>query len=198
MTGDYYLGVENKKQVDFYIIKGIAEELLDYLGYGNRYSFVIKENQMPNEVHPGQSALISVNNDIVGLIGRVHPLLVKEAVYVLEIDLDKLLSKKVGKMKYKEISKFPSIKKDLAVVVNKNITSEEIQDIIKKAGGSTLSKIEVFDVYTGKGIEENKKSIAYSLTFEKMDRTLTDEEINESLNKIIEMLNKKLNAELRK
>ncbi len=198
MTGDYYLGVENKKQVDFYIIKGIAEELLDYLGYGNRYSFVIKENQMPNEVHPGQSALISVNNDIVGLIGRVHPLLVKEAVYVLEIDLDKLLGKKVGKMKYKEISKFPSIKKDLAVVVNKNITSEEIQDIIKKAGGSTLSKIEVFDVYTGKGIEENKKSIAYSLTFEKMDRTLTDEEINESLNKIIEMLNKKLNAELRK
>ena len=198
MTGDYYLGVENKKQVDFYIIKGIAEELLDYLGYGNRYSFVIKENQMPNEVHPGQSALISVNNDIVGLIGRVHPLLVKEAIYVLEIDLDKLLSKKVGKMRYKEISKFPSIKKDLAVVVNKNITSEEIQDIIKKAGGSTLSKIEVFDVYTGKGIEENKKSIAYSLTFEKMDRTLTDEEINESLNKIIEMLNKKLNAELRK
>ena len=198
MTGDYYLGVENKKQVDFYIIKGIAEELLDYLGYGNRYSFVIKENQMPNEVHPGQSALISVNNDIVGLIGRVHPLLVREAVYVLEIDLDKLLGKKVGKMKYKEISKFPSIKKDLAVVVNKNITSEEIQDIIKKAGGSTLSKIEVFDVYTGKGIEENKKSIACSLTFEKMDRTLTDEEINESLNKIIEMLNKKLNAELRK
>ena len=198
MTGDYYLGVENKKQVDFYIIKGIAEELLDYLGYGNRYSFVIKENQMPNEVHPGQSTLISVNNDIVGLIGRVHPLLVKEAVYVLEIDLDKLLGKKVGKMKYKEISKFPSIKKDLAVVVNKNITSEEIQDIIKKAGGSTLSKIQVFDVYTGKGIEENKKSIAYSLTFEKMDRTLTDEEINESLNKIIEMLNKKLNAELRK
>ena len=198
MIGDFYLGVENKKQVDFYVIKGIVEELLDYLGYGNRYSFVIKEDKMPEEVHPGQAALISVNNDIVGIIGRVHPLLEKDSVYVFEIDLDKLLDKKVGKMKYKEISKFPSVKKDLAVVVDKDITSEEIATVIKKAGGSTLNKIEVFDVYTGKGIDEDKKSIAYSLTFEKMDRTLTDEEINESIAKIVEMLNKKMGATLRK
>ena len=198
MIGDFYLGVENKKQVDFYVIKGIVEELLDYLGYGNRYSFVIKEDKMPEEVHPGQAALISVNNDIVGLIGRVHPSLEKDSVYVFEIDLDKLLDKKVGKMKYKEISKFPSVKKDLAVVVDKDITSEEIATVIKKAGGSTLNKIEVFDVYTGKGIDEDKKSIAYSLTFEKMDRTLTDEEINESIAKIVEMLNKKMGATLRK
>ena len=198
MTGDFYLGIDNKKEVDFYIIKGIAEELLDYLGYGNRYSFVVKENELPDEVHPGQAALISVNNDIVGLIGRVHPTLEKEAVYVLEIDLDKLLDKKVGKMKYKEISKFPSVKKDLAIVVDKEVTSAEVGALIKKAGGSLLTKIDIFDVYTGKGIDENKKSIAYSLTFEKMDRTLTDEEINVSIEKIIEMLNKKLNAELRK
>ena len=198
MIGDFYLGVDNKKQVDFYVIKGIVEELLDYLGYGNRYSFVIKEDKMPEEVHPGQAALISVNNDIVGLIGRVHPSLEKDSVYVFEIDLDKLLDKKVGKMKYKEISKFPSVKKDLAVVVDKDITSEEIATVIKKAGGSTLNKIEVFDVYTGKGIDEDKKSIAYSLTFEKMDRTLTDEEINESIAKIVEMLNKKMGATLRK
>ena len=93
-------------------------------------------------------------------------------------------------MKYKEVSKFPTVNKDLAVVVDKDVTSEEIAMVIKKAGGSSLSKIDVFDVYTGKGIEDNKKSIAYSLTFEKMDRTLTDEEINESLGKIIEMLEK--------
>ena len=198
MTGDFYLGVNNKKQVDFYVIKGIVEETLDFLGYTGRYSFIVRENQMPDEVHPGQSALISVNNDIVGLIGRVHPSLVKEAVYIFEIDLDKLLDKKVGKMKYKEYSKFPSVKKDLAVVVDKNTTSGEIATLIKKSGGSSLANIEVFDVYAGKGIEENKKSIAYSLTFEKMDRTLTDEEINESLSKIIDMLEKKLGAELRK
>ena len=197
ISGDFYLGVDNKKQADFYILKGLAEELLDYLGYANRYSFVIKEDKMPEELHPGQSALISVNNDVVGIIGRVHPNLEKDNVFVFEIDLDKLLDKKVGKMKYKEFSKFPSIKKDLAVVVDKEITSEQIGTWIKKAAGSSLSNIDVFDVYTGKGIEENKKSIAYSLTFEKMDRTLTDEEINESLEKIVEVLEKKLGATLR-
>lgn len=197
ISGDFYLGVDNKKQADFYILKGLAEELLDYLGYANRYSFVIKEDKMPEELHPGQSALISVNNDIVGIIGRVHPNLEKDNVFVFEIDLDKLLDKKVGKMKYKEFSKFPSIKKDLAVVVDKDVTSEQIGTWIKKAAGSSLSNIDVFDVYTGKGIEENKKSIAYSLTFEKMDRTLTDEEINESLEKVVEVLEKKLGATLR-
>ena len=198
MSGEFYLGVDSKKKVDFYIIKGIAEELLDYLGYNGRYSFIVKEDKMPDEVHPGQSALISVNNDIVGLIGKVHPSLEKDDVYVMEIDLDKLLDKKVGKMKYKEISKFPSVKKDLAVVVDKEVTSNEIATLIKKAAGSSLSNIDVFDVYTGKGIEENKKSIAYSLTFEKNDRTLTDEEVNEALTKVIEMLEKKLGASLRK
>ena len=197
-TGEFYLGVGAKKQVDFYILKGITEEIMDYLGYAGRYSLVIKENQMPEELHPGQSALISVNNDIIGIIGRIHPLLAKEAVYVMEIDLDKLLDKKVGKMKYKEISRFPSVKKDLAVVVDKKVLSADVATLIKKAGGSSLTKIELFDVYTGKGIEENKKSIAYSLTFEKMDRTLTDDEINEILNKIIEILEKKIGAELRK
>ena len=197
ISGDFYLGVDNKKQADFYILKGLAEELLDYLGYADRYSFVIKEDKMPEELHPGQSALISVNNDIVGIIGRVHPTLEKDNVFVFEIDLDKLLDKKVGKMKYKEFSKFPSIKKDLAVVVDKDVTSEQIGTWIKKAAGSSLSNIDVFDVYTGKGIEENKKSIAYSLTFEKMDRTLTDEEINESLEKVVEVLEKKLGATLR-
>ena len=197
ISGDFYLGVDNKKQADFYILKGLAEELLDYLGYANRHSFVIKEDKMPEELHPGQSALISVNNDVVGIIGRVHPNLEKDNVFVFEIDLDKLLDKKVGKMKYKEFSKFPSIKKDLAVVVDKDVTSEQIGTWIKKAAGSSLSNIDVFDVYTGKGIEENKKSIAYSLTFEKMDRTLTDEEINESLEKVVEVLEKKLGATLR-
>ena len=189
MTGNYYCGINNNKQVDFYIIKGIAEELLDFLGYGGRYSFIVKEN-MPKELHPGQSALISVNNDIVGVIGKVHPQIAKEAVYVMEINLDKLLSKKTGKMKYKEISKYPTVKKDIAILADKNIEASQIAMQIKKAAGSLLISSEVFDLYTGKGIPEGKKSLAYSLTFGSNDRTLTDEEINEILNKIIEKLSK--------
>ena len=198
MTGDYYLGIENKKQANFYVIKGIVEELLDYLGYAGRYSFVVNEEKIPDELHPGQTAQISVNNDVVGIIGRIHPAISKENVYVFEIDLDKLLAKKVGKMKYKEISKYPSVNKDLALVVDKNITSKEIEMNIKKAGGSLLTNIKVFDVYEGIGIPEGKKSVAYALTFEKSDRTLTDEEINNAMDKIIELVEKKMNATLRK
>lgn len=198
MTGDYYLGIENKKQVNFYVIKGIVEELLDYLGYAGRYSFVVNEEKIPDELHPGQAAQISVNNDVIGIIGRIHPAISKENVYVFEIDLDKLLAKKVGKMKYKEISKYPSVNKDLALVVDKNITSKEIEMNIKKAGGSLLTNIKVFDVYEGTGIPEGKKSVAYALTFEKSDRTLTDEEINNAMDKIIELVEKKMDATLRK
>lgn len=189
MTGEYYYGINNSKKLDFYIIKGIAEELLDFLGYGGRYSFVVKDN-MPEQLHPGQSAMISVNNDIVGLIGKVHPEITKEDVFVMEINLDKLLAKKTGKMKYKEISKYPTVKKDISILVDKSVTSNDIAVAIKKSAGSLLLNTEVFDVYTGKGIEEGKKSLAYSLTFGTNDRTLTDEEINKVLEKIIERLSK--------
>ena len=196
MSGDYYLGI-NKQKVDFYVIKGVAEEILDYLGYNGRYSFVKDKENLPEDMHPGQSALISVNNDIVGLIGKIHPTVESEDVYILEIDLDKLLSKKVSKMKYKEISKYPEVKKDIAIVVDNKVTSKEIEVNIKKAGGSLLSASEVFDIYTGKGIPEGKKSLAYSLTFASQNRTLTDDEINKAVEKIIERLEKELKAELR-
>ena len=197
MTGEYYLGLGNRQNVDFYIIKGIAEEILDFLGYGNRYSFVHLMNPIA-EFHPGQSAEISVNNDIVGVIGKLHPQITKDDVYVLEINLDKLLAKRTGKMKYKEISKFPSIKKDLAFVMDKKIESKEIETVIKKAAGNLLSNIEVFDVYTGENVGANEKSIAYSLTFMDVKKTLTEEEVSSVFDKIIEMVESKCEAKLRR
>ena len=100
-------------------------------------------------------------------------------------------------MKYKEISKFPSIKKDIAVVVDKNIESLEIAKAIKKAGGSNLVNVEIFDVYEGKGIEDGKRSLAFSLTFTAFDKTLADEEINPLLEKIIKTLEEQFKATLR-
>ena len=197
MTGEYELGISNKAPVDFFVIKGVAEELLDYLGYVGRYSFVIN-NEIPEEFHPYQTAYISVNNDIVGVVGKLHPEVSKDAVFVMEINLDKLLAKKVGKMKFKEISKFPSIKKDLALIVDNSKTSGEIGTAIKKAAGSVLTKVELFDVYTGINVGVNKKSLAYTLTFEDPKKTLTDEEINAEMEKIIDTLSKKQGAELRK
>ena len=153
--------------------------------------------QMPSQMHPGQTADISVNNDIVGMVGKLHPAVEKEDVYVLEINLDRLLSKKTGKMKFKEISKYPTISKDLAILIDKNISSDEIAKAIKKAAGSLLTNTEIFDVYEGKNIPEGKRSIAYSLSFGANDRTLTDEEINNIMNKVIENLQNKMGAELR-
>ena len=197
MTGKYYLGL-TPKNVDFYIIKGVCEEVLDYLGYGGRYSFIADKEKLPEEMHPGKSAVISVNNDVVGIVGRINPEICKEEVYVMEIDLDKLLAKKVGKMKYKELSKFPVVKKDLAIVVDKNVIAQELLKTIKNNGGKLLQDTEIFDVYEGKGIEENKKSIAFSLTLGASDRTLKDEEINECIEKIIKGLETKNGAMLRK
>jgi phenylalanyl-tRNA synthetase beta chain len=197
LSGDYYLGIGNQKKVDFYIVKGIVEELLDYLGYGGRYSFVAPKN-LPQEFHPGQTADINLNGEIIGIMGKVHPKKTSDDVFVFEINLDKLLEKKTGKMKYKEISKYPSVKKDLAMVVNANITNDEILKQIKKSAGSLLTDMKVFDVYTGSNIEKGKKSMAYSLTFGAKDKTLTDEEINKVLEKIIADLEKGIGAELRK
>mgnify|MGYP002580883462 CR=1 FL=1 len=189
MTGDFYYGINTRKQVDFYIIKGIAEELLYFLGYEGRYSFVVNEN-LPAELHPGESAFITVNNDTIGIIGKLNPKFEKEPVYVLEINLDKLLAKKTGKMKYKEISKFPTVKKDLSIIVDNKVQSSEIATQIKKAAGSLLLNSEVFDLYAGKGIEEGKKSLAFALTFGANDRTLTNQEINDVLEKIVDRLSK--------
>ena len=202
MTGDYYLGLGQEKQFDFYVVKGIAEEILNYLGYENRYSFVRKDEMAP-EFHPGQTAYISVNNDYVGVIARLHPNVennvnnAKAPVYVLEINLEKLLQKRTGKMKFKEISKFPSIKKDIAFVVDTKTTSLELETNIKKAAGSMLESVKPFDLYMGENLGENKKSIAYSLVFADSKRTLTEEEVTATMEKIMDVVSKKCNAEVR-
>ncbi len=196
MTGEYYLGINNQKQVDFYVIKGVAEEILNYLGYEGRYSFCLPKQNIA-EFHPGQVAEINVNGEIVGIIGRIHPEISKEPVYVFEINLDTLLAKKVSKMKFKEISIYPNIKKDIAIILDKNITSDEISKVIKKAGGNLLVNYEMFDVYENVSLG-NRKSVAYSLTFGSNTKTLTDDEVNPVIEKIVESLEKNLHAELRK
>jgi len=196
MTGKYFLGMNNIKKIDFYIVKGIVEELLEYLGYANRYSFIISDN-FPIEFHPGQTAYISVNNDVVGIIGKLHPD-IAEDVYIFEIDLDRLLAKKVGKMKFKEIPKFPAVERDIALTVDEEIEVGEIEKIISKKAKRVLEKIELFDIYRDEKLGANKKSVAFSLTFRDNDKTLNDEEVNKFMTEIIEALEKELKAELRK
>ena len=194
MTGNYKEGIE-KENVDFYVIKGVMEGLLDYFGYNGKYSLEVKD--LPEELHPGQSASIVVDGANVGIIGKIHPNVTKDNIFVMEINLDKLFNKEHEVMKYKEISKFPNVVKDVAFIVKKNVKSEEIEKVIKSAGGKRLRNIEVFDVYTGENVSEDEKSIAYTLTFNDFEKTLSDEEVTNAFNKIIKEVTTKCEAVLR-
>lgn len=195
LYGNYISASWNNSKIktDFYVIKGIVENLLDYLGLKNRYSFVISTEE---NLHPGISADIILDRQKVGFIGRVHPKLEKDEIYVLELSIDKL-NVKIKPIKFKPASKLPSITKDLAFIVDKNVTSEEVEKLIKKSGSRMLTNIEVFDVYTGENVDKSKKSIAYKLTFTDMDKTLTDEEVMNVFNKIIDDVTSKMDAKLR-
>lgn len=194
MTGNYKLGIE-KENVDFYVIKGVLESLLDFLGYAGKYS--LKATDLPSELHPGQAGSIFVEGNKVGVIGKMHPNVTKDNIFVMEINLDELFKIEHEVMKYKEISKFPNVVKDVAFIVKKNVKSEEIESVIKNAGGKRLRSIEVFDVYTGENVAEDEKSIAYTLTFNDYEKTLGDEEVMNAFNKIIKEVTSKCNAVLR-
>jgi len=195
MCGNYYLGVK-KVNVDFYVIKGIVEELLNYLGYNGRYSFIVDEN-IPNELHPYASASIIMQGVNVGYIGKLHPNVTKDNIYVFEINLTKLLVNRASKMSFKELSKYPSVTKDLAFIMKKDVSSKVVEDVIKKSGGKLLTNIEVFDVYMGENVGNDEKSIAYKLTFADNTKTLTEDEVMEVFNKIISEVETKTNSKLR-
>ncbi|MBQ9023772.1 MAG: phenylalanine--tRNA ligase subunit beta [Bacilli bacterium] len=195
MSGTYSLGIGNEKKIDFYTLKGVVEELLDYLGYKDRYSFKEKEN-LSKDFHPYQSSSIIVNGKEVGIMGKLHPNTAKD-VYAFEINLSILKEIRVGSIKFKEINKYPTIEKDMAFIVDKNILSEEIIKEIKKSGGKLVTHIEIFDIYTGENIGQNNKSIAFKVIFEDYSKTLTDEEVMPIFNKIITSVEDKFNAKLR-
>lgn len=183
------------KKIDFYTLKGIVTNLLDYIGLSGRYTF--DTENLVKELYPYQSAYIKLDNEVVGYLGKVHPSTVKKDVYVFELSIDKLRSKKVRNIKYKEISKYPSITKDVAFITKKDVNSSFIENNIKKASGRLLTDIKVFDVYTGENVDEDEKSIAYKLTYSDLNRTLSDEEVNSLFYKMIDAVEKKCNVKLR-
>lgn len=194
MKGNYLINEWQHTIVkcDFYCLKGIVENLLDYLGFKNRYTF---ESCEAPEMHPGICAKILLDRKEIGIIGRVHPSYKKDEVYVAELSMTELYNAKVKPIKFKEASKYPEIVKDLAFVVENNVESEVIKSQIKKSGGRLLDSIEVFDLY--ENVEEGKKSIAYKLVFKDPSRTLSDEEVMEIFNKIISEVESKTGAKLR-
>ncbi len=194
LSGSYLSnGWDLDKKVDFYLVKGIVENILDYMGFKNRYSFSISHSK---DLHPGISADILLDRKVIGIIGRVHPKIVKDEVYVFELSLQALMSK-IKPLKYKEAPKYPTIEKDIAFILDKDVTAGSVLDLIKKAGGRLLSDVKVFDVYTGENVSNDKKSLAFNLVFMDNNRTLTEEEVMQIFNNINEKVCKEFNAILR-
>lgn len=196
MKGDYIVNSWQgaKIKTDFYTIKGVVENLLDYLGFKNRYTF---EKAEVADMHPGMSAVIKIDREVVGVIGRVHPSYKKDEIYLAELSMTMLDNKTVKPVKYKEASKYPEIVKDMAFVVKKDVTADTLINQIRKSGGRLLTNIDIFDVYVGENVGEDEKSVAFSLTFADPSKTLSDEEVTKVFEKIITEVESKLDAKLR-
>ena len=178
---------------DFYVVKGIVEDILNSLGFTNRYTFI--PAKLPN-LHPGVSASILLDGEMLGIIGRVHPNTLKDEVYIFELSLNKLM-RKVKPIKFKEPVKYPSIQKDVAFLIDRSINASEIEKMIKKSSSRLLKDISVFDVYLGDNIASDKKSIAFKLTYLDDAKTLTDEEVMNDFHQMIEKVTKEFNCEIR-
>lgn len=191
--------------VDFYTLKGLAESMLEALGFSNN-RIRVQENKLDTKhFHPYRSAELYLGKELLGIFGEIHPAMAKEYaiddVYGMELNLEVLLNNKASKVKFIEVSKYPSVSRDLALVVKEDVKVADILNSIRKNGKlgkeNIIQNVEVFDVYTGEYVEEGHKSIALSINFQSNERTLKDKEINEIFDKILETLKHDVDAQLR-
>ena len=188
---------KSSDKVDFYDLKGDVESLLAITGQPERFSFI---KSTCKALHPGQSADVIFDGQVVGSLGALHPQLqqkldLTQAVYLFELLLAPIQATALPC--FTPLSKFPEVRRDLAIVVDQNIATLELEKRIYEVAGDNLTKLKVFDVYVGKGIDSHRKSVALGLTFQHLSRTLTDEEINLSVDNTVDTLKHVFNAELR-
>lgn len=190
-------GIYGKK--DFYYLKEVIDKTLNRLGV-KEIEYIREEN---NPIfHPGRTAKILCNGEELGIIGEIHIDIaenynIKDRVYIGQLDFDKIIELTNLETKYKALPKYPSMARDLAIVVSENVLVGDIQKVIAKHGEGLIEKIELFDIYTGSQIEENMKSIAFSIIYRSHDRTLRDDEVNNIQNSIIKDLEDTFKAKLR-
>ncbi|WP_409289696.1 phenylalanine--tRNA ligase subunit beta [Peribacillus sp. SCS-37] len=187
-----------KKPVDFYVAKGILEGLFEVLGLGSAINFEAAEAE---GMHPGRTAAIMLNGETIGFVGQIHPKVQKDMdlkeTYVFEISLQALLTAETAPIAYQAIPRFPSITRDIALVVDRDVAAGTIYDVISSAGGRLLKEIAVFDLYEGERMEQGKKSLAFSLKYVDPERTLTDEEVTRAHEKVLKAVEDKTGAVLR-
>jgi phenylalanyl-tRNA synthetase beta chain len=187
-----------RDDVDFYDVKADVEALLASAGAGSDFVFVPGEH---SALHPGQTARIEREGRVVGFLGALHPELSKalgldQAVFMFELVLGEITQ---GFMpKFQELSKFPEVRRDLAVLVDRDVPAQDLLGAIREAAGEWLTDLKLFDVYHGKGIDPHRKSLAVGLTWQHPSRTLNDDEVSTTTQNILTSLEQRFNATLRK
>ena len=179
---------------DFFTMKGVIEELFARLGLRERAEYVADAGK--TFLHPGRQANVVYNGQVVAYLGEVHPMVQKnfaigERAYIAVIDMKSVMELSVSDVKYEGIPKFPAMTRDISLSMKKEVTAGEIEEVIRKKGGKLLESYELFDVYEGSQILQGYKSMAYKVVFRASDRTLTDEEVNNVMDKIINALSEK-------
>ncbi len=191
-------------EFDFYSIKGTVEEILEEMRISDYEISAIKDASLVPEYscfHPGRCAVITKENTVIGYFGEVHPLVaenygVETRAYVGKLNIPEMLALKDAEAKYKPLPKFPATTRDLSLICDDIIPVAELEKAIKEGCGKILESIKLFDVYKGKQIEDGKKSVSYSVVMRSHDGTLTDEQADNAVKKILKSL-EKIGVELR-
>lgn len=185
-----------KGDVDFYDIKGDLESVLCVTGFDVRFESGVDLRYL----HPGQSAYVVHNGESIGYIGTLHPELIKgqglsKPAYVFEIDFEAISQGMPPS--YKDISKYPEVERDLAFVCDQATEVQSLMQAIYNSAGENMKQLKVFDIYSGEGIDSQRKSVAFNLTFQHSSRTLNEEEVNLAVEAVVEKLKGDFNAVLR-
>lgn len=183
---------------DFYYLKESIEKSLWYLGINN----LEVRRRETSFLHPGRSAEFILNGKSLGVFGEVHPKVLenyglKKRAYVAELDFNLIVENTIDNYTYKALPKYPTMKRDFAFVMDRDVDSVELEKISKKYGKELLESFKVFDIYEGKNIEDGKKSVAFSLVFRAADRTLEESEVTEICEKIVAEIESEIEAKLR-
>lgn len=187
-----------QQAVDFYDAKGAVEELLANLGITQ---YTVKAGEHPS-LHPGKTAIFTIGDETVATVGELHPKVqaafgINRKVYVFEIPVKAVVNQTRLIGKYEQLPKFPAIARDLALVLPVSVPASQVTDVIVENGGNLLADVKLFDVYTGEQVPDGYRSLAYSLVFRAVDRTLTDAEVETHHKNILVHLEKTLSAKLR-
>lgn len=190
---------DGKRPVDFYLTKGIVMFLLSSLGISKGIRF--EATAQHEEMHPGRTADIYLNDEFLGFIGEIHPSLAKEyklkRTYVFELNLEKIITAPKEELVYQEISKYPTITRDIALAVPAEITSQQIIDSIWSNSGEHLVEVRLFDYYQGEHIAQGFKSLAYTLVYQDKNATLKDDEVTAEFEKVVAKLQTELEVTVR-